>query len=230
MKKLILLFFVLILFGIGVGIWFINGLIPSGSSKTPKRFIVGNGETATQIGQELAREHIIKDALVFRIYSQITQSAKNIKPGLFELSENQSVPEIVNKLLAGPTEIWVTIPEGLRREEIANKFVSGFELTGKVADSFYKEFLRLTDTKEGFLFPDTYLMARDTTPAQVVLALENNFQKQYQIAKSTQTVNLTEMQAITIASIIQREAITPVDMQGVASVLENRLSLGMTLG
>ncbi len=221
---------VLILVGAGDGAWFVNGVMPISSSKTPQRFVVNNGETATQIGQELAKQHIIKDALVFRIYSQVTQSAKNIKPGLFELSENLSIPQIVNKLLAGPTEIWVTIPEGLRREEIAQKFMDSFELTGKLATDFYNQFLSLTQGKEGYLFPDTYLMARDSKPSLAVKVMEDNFQKKYQLAKATQTANLTENQAITVASIVQREAITAEDMQGVAAVLENRLSLGMSLG
>ncbi|SRR5260221_1581325 len=230
MKKIILLFFVLTLLTIFGGAWFIYSLSPLNSNKTSKRFVIEQGETASQIGRDLAKANLIKSALAFRIYSQVTQTAKSIKPGSFDLSSNLWVPQVVSKLLAGPTEVWITVPEGLRHQEIPQRFINAFELSGKAATDFNDQFLSLTTNKEGFLFPDTYLMARDTTPTTIVKVMEDNFGKKYASIKATQTVSFTQMQIITIASIIEREAITPEDMQGVASVLENRLFYGMTLG
>ena len=229
MKKLVLLIvgFLVIVF-IGAA-WFVNGLSPVGSDKTEKRFVVNEGETANGIGIGLAKNHIIKSALAFRIYSQVTQSAKKIKPGSYELTANLWIPQIITKLLAGPTEVWVTVPEGLRREEIAQKFVDGFELTGTAAETFYNQFLSLTVNKEGYLFPDTYLFARDTKATSVVKFLEDNFDKRY-ASLSVSNSALTKTQVVTLASIVQREAITPEDMQGVASVLMNRYNEGMPFG
>src|SRR5258708_8962863 len=183
MKRLILLFLIFVILIFGGGAWFLTSLMPVDSNKTLKRFVVNQGETANQIGMELSREHVIKSALAFRIYSQITQTARNIKPGSYELSSNLWQMQIINKLLAGPVEVWVTIPEGLRREEIGSKFVESFELTGKSADDFYSQFLQITAGKEGYLFPDTYLFPKDSTPASIVRVMENNFEKKYVIAQ-----------------------------------------------
>jgi UPF0755 protein len=229
MRKLILLFAVLLLLTVGAGIWFINGLMPVSANATLKRFVIDKGETASQIGINLSKAKLVKSALAFRIYSQVTQAAKIIKPGSYDLSSNLWAPQIVAKLLAGPTEIWVTIPEGLRREEIGQKFVDGLGLTGKEAENFYNQFLKLTEDREGYLFPDTYLVARDVTPQIVVKMMENTFDKKY-ATLTTRTTSLSKAQIVILASIIQREAVTAEDMYGVASVLTNRLENGMTFG
>jgi UPF0755 protein len=223
MKKLILLFF---LFTIAVGIGFVlfvNELRPLNANKTLKRFVITKGESASQIGQDLAKNHIIKNALVFRIYSQVTQSAKKIKSGSYQLPSNLSVPEVIGKLLAGPTEVWVTIPEGLRREEISDKF-------GDFVNFKKQEFLQLTASKEGYLFPDTYLIPLDYSSSQIVKIMEDNFRKKFASVVKSKTTNLNESQVVNLASIIQREAITVEDMQNVSSTLQNRLNIGMPLG
>lgn len=230
MKRLIALFSILTIALIVGGIWFVTNITAAGNDKTLKRFVVEKGETANQIGIDLQKQGLIKSSIAFRIYTQVTQSAKNIKSGSYELSANLWTPQIVDKLLAGPVEVWVTVPEGLRREEVAARFVDGLGLTGSEATKFYNDFLKLTDNKEGFLFPDTYLFVKDATPGSVVNTMEANFNQKYQSVKSTQTNNLSEEEVINLASIVQREAITDSDMQLVAAILLNRKNSGMTLG
>lgn len=230
MKRLLFLIFAFIFLVALFGIWFIYGMTPPSSQKTSKRFVIDQGEVAAQIGKDLAKENIIRSALAFRIYSQVTQTARVIKPGSYELPTDEWVPQIVSKLLAGPSEVWVTVPEGLRREEILAKFVDGFELSGKNSDNFSNQFLNLTSNKEGYLFPDTYLFPKDASAGAVVRVLENNFETKYAAASKTRTNNLSREQIVTLASIVQREAITAEDMQGVASVLMNRYNEGMSLG
>ncbi len=230
MKRLLLLIFAFIFLVAAAGIWFIYGVTPPTSNKTSKRFVIDQGETATAIGQDLAKNNMIRSALAFRIYSQVTQTARNIKPGSYELPGDLWIPQIVAKLLEGPSEVWVTVPEGLRREEVVVKFVNGFELTGKSSDKFSSQFLSLTSNKEGYLFPDTYLFAKDASASAVVTAMENNFESKYKIALKDKTNNLSREEIVTLASIVQREAITPGDMQQVASTLLNRFNLGMPFG
>ncbi len=228
MKRLLLLIFLFLLLVVGGGTWFIYGLTPSGSSKTLKRFVINQGEAAAQIGQDLAKEGIVRNALAFRIYSQITQTARRIRPGSYELPSNLWVPQIISKLLSGPSEVWVTVPEGLRREEVVAKFVDGFELSGKSADNFSNQFLNLTQSKEGYLFPDTYLFAKDASAAAVVRVMEATFNQKY--ATLGGSTILSKEQVVILASIVQREAITKEDMNGVASTLINRYNLGMPFG
>ncbi len=230
MKKFIFLLFSFLLIIIATITWFVNGLIPLNQNKMLKRFEITPGETASQIGLDLEKQGFIKNALSFRIYSQVSQSSKNIKPGSYELTSNLWIPQIINKLLAGPQEIWVTIPEGLRREEVVDKFTESFGLEGTLAVNFKNQFLKLTQVKEGYLFPDTYLFPKDITPQTVVKIMEDNFNKKYVSVQNSKTSNLNKEQTIILASIIQREAITPEDMKGVASVLVNRYNLNSPLG
>ncbi|HWA52201.1 MAG TPA: endolytic transglycosylase MltG [Patescibacteria group bacterium] len=223
MKKLILLFLAFIIVIVIAGFWFVNGLTPKDNNSQTKRFVIDQGETASAIGIDLAKNNLIKSATAFRIYSQVTQTARKIKPGSYDLSSNQWVPQIIAKLLNGPTEIWVTIPEGLRKEEIAEKFTD--------FDKFNKqEFLNLTKNDEGYLFPDTYLLPRDATASTIVKIMTDNFNKQYTEAAKNKTNPLSKNDIVILASIVQREAITAEDMRGVASVLMNRYNSGMSLG
>src|SRR5581483_74313 len=197
MKKLLLIIFIFILISLLSIIWFVNSIMPLGNDKSIKHFEIAPGTNAYQIGINLQNQNLIKSAIAFRIYSQITQSAKFIKPGTYELSNNLGVPQITNKLLAGPVSIWVTLPEGLRREEMADRFIESLSLRGQEAKDFKDKFLSLTQGKEGYLFPDTYLVSKDSTPANLVKMLEDNFEKKVNsnIDKST----------LILASIIERE-------------------------
>ncbi len=221
MKRLILLVLAFILFLLVGGGWFITNITAVSGDKTLKRFVVLPGEAASQIGQELEKAHLIKSGLGFRIYSQITQSARNIKPGSYELSSNLWVPQIVARLLQGPTEVWVTIPEGFRREEIGAKFVQSFGLTGKEATDFYQQFLEITKDKEGYLFPDTYLLAKDTPPSDVVKVLRSTFDEK---VGSNISYN-----SLILASILERETKTAEERPVVAGILTKRLNAGWPL-
>lgn len=198
--------------------WFVNGVRPANDDKILKRFVVNQGETAYQIGQNLQKTNLIKNAIAFRIYAQVTQAARVIQPGSYELPGNLWVPQIINKLLDGPTEIWVTIPEGFRREEIANKFITSLELSGEQAESFRSSFLELTQGKEGYLFPDTYLVAKEVTPQEVITLMSNNFKTKVNFS--------TTNQQITLASILERETRTDEERPIVAGILTNRINAG----
>src|SRR5690606_38471117 len=94
---------------------------------------------------------------IFRLYTQLNNQSRNIPAGQFDIPQNLSVPQVIEELKKGPTQIWVTIPEGLRREEIPAKFVEALGLTGAEADNFTDDFLAESKDMEGYLFPDTYL-------------------------------------------------------------------------
>lgn len=220
MKKFILLVLGFLAVAIICGAWFVDGLLPKNSDKTLKRFVVNQGETASQIGSNLAKRNLIKSALSFRIYSQISQAARNIKPGSYELSSNLWIPQIIKKLLEGPTEVWVTIPEGFRREEIANKFIEIQGLAGKEAEDFYDQFISLTMNKEGYLFPDTYLVPKDSKANAIVKLLEDNFKKK---------AGNVDYNTLILASILERETKTDEERTVVAGILLKRVNAGWPL-
>ena len=82
---------------------------------------------------------------------------------------------------------------------------------------------------EGYLFPDTYSFTREETIDQIIATLRSRFSQEYLIASKEATVKYTQQQTVILASLIQREGKSSADMKNIASVLENRLDLGMAL-
>lgn len=85
---------------------------------------------------------------------------------------------------------------------------------------------------EGFLFPDTYNFDRKTTSAQLVTLQLQEFTSKWSTLNLSyaKSKNLTAYDVLTIASMIEKEAVAPGDRPKVARVIYNRLHLGMSLG
>jgi UPF0755 protein len=136
-----------------------------------------------------------------------------------------TIDQVLSVLLAEPDDVWVTLLEGWRAEEMAR------ELKTKLSTTFDEdEFITLAKEKEGTLFPDTYLFPKETTASTIISTMENTFKKRY--AEVVQEVGKTDRlqdEVIVIASLLEREARDPVEMKTVAGVFENRLRLGMPL-
>ena len=217
--------FFILLIGIAASVlWWINGVSAANKTATAQKvFVVDKGEGTRQIGVDLKTAGLIRDPWVFYILVKLGGFDGKIQAGDFRLSASQTPQEIIQTMTKGTLDIWVTIPEGKRATEIA-------EILKKNLPSYQNSWENKLATQEGYLFPDTYLFPHDTTIDQVISIMENNFKLKYAEAKLTQTNKLTQEEAVILASIVEREAITPHDMQYVASVLENRMDIGMALG
>jgi len=224
MKRLVTALVILIVFLGLTTVWWMNGLQPvDSSSKTPKIFVVGQGEDVRKIANNLKAQKLIKDPIVFFLLTKQEGIDKQIQAGDFRLNPSMSAQEVATNLTHGTLDIWVTIPEGLRADEIADI------LKAKVPG--YKESWRvILEQNEGYLFPDTYLVPRGADINLVVSLLKNNFNAKYDSVKNTKTTNLSDAQTVIVASIIEREAVYAEDRPIVASVIMNRLSAGMVLG
>jgi len=217
MKFLLFLSLILISFGLG-GFWFYQNIGPVSANKNFQDFLVTKGQSAASVATKLQNAGLIKNALVFRIYIRATGQASKLQTGEFRLTPSMSLFQIVDQLQKGPVEIWVTIPEGLRREEIAQKFATALEKDQK----FVAEFLENSKGEEGYLFPDTYLFPKDVTASAIVKKMLANFD-----AKTDQ-LKLTKDQII-LASILERETKTDTERPIVAGILMNRIEAGMPL-
>lgn len=224
MKRLGILLLLLIIF-LGLALaWWQNGLLPANSlDKTPKIFVVQKGEGVREIANNLKREGLIKDPIVFFLLARQKGLDKQIQAGDFRLNPSLSAEEVATNLTHGTLDIWTTIPEGLRADEIA-------DILKKQIPSYQESWRAVLDANEGYLFPDTYLIPRDADINLVLSLFKNNFQQKYDSVKGEKTTNLSDPQTITVASIIEREAVFAEDRPLVASVLINRLNLGMALG
>lgn len=224
MKRLITALVILIVCLGLTAVWWVYGLQPVDSSnKTPKIFVVGQGEDVRKIANNLKTQGFIKDPIVFFLLTKQEGIDKQIQAGDFRLNPSMSAQEVASNLTHGTLDIWVTIPEGLRADEIAD--------TLKIKVPGYKESWRvILEQNEGYLFPDTYLIPRGADINLVVSLLRNNFNTKFDSVKNTKATNLSDAQTVIVASIIEREAVFAEDRPIVASVIMNRLNIGMALG
>lgn len=191
-----------------------------------KRFIIPRGQAVSIIGERLEEEGLIRNSLVFRMIVHKEGLRNKIQAGSFDLSAGMNTTEIAQALTQGTNDVWVTIPEGWRREEIARSLME------QELDNFDpKEFEYLSQGKEGRLFPDTYLVPRQTTEEQLVGLLERTFERKVleDLTEEIASSRYDFEDALVMASIVEREARGAEEMKVVAGILWNRIELGMPL-
>lgn len=222
-------------------IWY-NWALTARSDETKQvRVVVYPGDAAAEIAQTLYDQELIKSRLAFTIYIQLNGARSQLQAGGYVLSPNQNVSSIVDHLVSGKTdEFNVTILPGLTLKELREKFkADGFsdtEITAAFEADYQHPLLASRPqgaTLEGYVYPETYRMNAD----QSLQALfERVFDEMYETLQEKKYLeefakrNLTIHQAVTLASIVQKEVKNPVDQKQVAQVFLKRLAEGMQLG
>lgn len=231
MKRFLIPIVLAIFFILGANFWWSQNIKPASDDTSVKRFVIPKGYSASQIGNKLVSQGLVKNSLAFRFYVQLTGRTKKIQAGEYGLSPSFSLLEISEQLMKGPVELWVTIPEGLRREEIAERFIIGLEKEGSGATDFRQEFLTGSLGEEGFLFPDTYLFPKTASASAVVKKLLATFDEKVdsQMREDIEKSDYTLSQIVTLASIIERETRTDEERPVVAGILLRRFGIGMGL-
>lgn len=214
----------LLILGLVMGaIWWVNGNSPANSSdKKVYTFVVGRGEAVREIARRLKEEDFIKSSVVFYLLTNFVLNIdEKIQAGDHRISPSMTASEVAKALTTATNDVWVTVVEGQRADEIAD--------TLKESIASYKESWReVLNDNEGYLFPDTYLIPKDADIEQVVAIFRNNFDAKYASLDTSKT-KFTKNQIVTIASLVEREARNAQDRPLVASVITNRLRIGMKL-
>ncbi len=192
------------------------------SDSSPKAFVISKGDNSAEIAAGLQKQGLIKSEFAFKWALKDSGKAEKILPGDYKLSATMSAQQIVEELTSGPDERWVTLIEGWRSEQMAEKLNT--ELGIQKA-----EFLRYA--KEGYMFPDTYLFSPDATAADIALRLENTFKARYSqdLQTKIKAKGLTPEQGVILASLVEQEARTDKVRTEVASIMLKRLKMGMKL-
>lgn len=213
-------------------LWWSNVTTPVNPKDTTlKPFLITKGESLQSVAKKLEQEGFIKDDLAFRAFVQVQGKQGEIKAGNYRLSPSLSVPEVVLLLIEGPKELWVTYPEGLRREEIVDKTINSLGMDQTLATKFASEFMEASSSLEGQLFPDTYLFAPDVTANAVVNKMKNTHEAKVtdQMRQDAKKNSLTFNQTLVLASIIERETKTDEERSVVAGILLKRLGANWPL-
>ncbi len=227
MKRFLIFILILVALTAGGLFWWLKNVEAPTKEKNYFDLVIAKGSSATQIANKLKSAGLIKNTLAFRIYVQITNQAQKIPSGEYRLPSNLSLFKLIDQLIKGPTGIWVTIPEGLRREEIAGEFASAFGQGSQFKD----EFLNLSKGQEGFLFPDTYLFLKTASPSAIVNKMVSIFDKRVdsKMREDIEASGKTLSEVITLASLVERETKTDQERPIVAGILLRRLKINMPL-
>ena len=221
-------------------LWY-DGLLthPLDPNGTEQSFTIEMGEPVDSVANHLESVGLIRDAESFRTYLVYSGLDTSIQAGDYQLSTAMSPIDVARELQdATPEEITFVVLPGWRMEEIAaslstsglsiatEEFLSAARTTSQEFD-----FLRGAETTEGFLYPDSYILPRETTSDELVNELVRNFalRLSLDIKNGFKKQGLTVYQAVTLASLVEREAVQEEEQPLIASVYLNRLRIGMKL-
>lgn len=222
-----------------------------------KQFEIFEGESFNQVLTRLESEQLINSKLAIQIYMQLENINPAIKTGVYILKGEYDIKDLISTFEKGVQKAskFVTIKEGLMTEKIGqilNENLAGFtkfnlDEFNKIAlepdsvqfSSKIKEFLNTHKPAgkplRGFIFPDTYRFDEGMTTQEIVEMIIDNFIKRFEenklqdlIGKNPLIPNLYS--ALTLGSIVEKEASGKDDKKSISAVFVNRLRVGMTLG
>jgi UPF0755 protein len=200
--------------------------------------IVPNGATFGQVASLLRERGVLAHPFVFRLLARLRRVDSDVKAGEYRFPAHQTSDAVLQRLVRGEQfAVWVTIPEGYTAREIAQTLAS--RSLGDAA-RYERTFLRSggvgidgaqTRSLEGYLFPSTYLIPIDDSPEAVASILVDQFRRELpaDAERRARALGRSVPDVVTVASLIEREGKVDQDRPLIASVIYNRLRLGMPL-
>ena len=205
------------------------------------------GESSSELAQELQRLGLIRNAWVFRMYVRLRPGGGRFLAGHYQVRQGTGIPELVSMFADGDVvsnAVSVTIPPGFTVLQIADR-LAALNICSKSAflkevqsGTFDAPFLAklphnpaIKYRLEGYLFPDTYQFIRGESAHTVVQEMLNDFAEHVNgsVLQQMQKAGLTLPQAITEASLVEKEAKVNQERPIIASVIQNRLHRHMKL-
>ncbi len=217
---------------IGAGIFKYNSLFGSPQKQAePERFIIPLEATEQDTIQKLREQGFIKSEWGFNFVLDRKNLHGKIRPGGYKISKSMTAWEVAKVFTQEPYMKWVVVPEGLRKEQIAEILAETLGWNDQKKSDWVTKFTAIKyDYVEGVYFPDTYLISKDETPLEVSQRFINKFNEKFApYADKFTAANIKWTAALKIASIIQREAGGKDDMPFIAGIIWNRLNIGMKL-
>jgi len=207
------------------------------------------GKTAAQIGEDLEGLGVIRSGRQFQVLASLMGLQDKLSAGEYTLPRGSSVATILSQMTVRESVpvLRVTFPEGIRVEEMsgiaaragfgtAEEFLAAVEAA--ILPPEFEASLPRADGKlagyalQGYLFPDTYILPADSTMADLVdLMIETMAERFSSELRAAALANgLNPHQTLTLAAIVEREAVIPEERPLIAGVFYNRLAEGDLIG
>lgn len=252
-NKMVLAIIVLVLIIIGCILWYFVSISHVNKNDTEIEITIPLGSGTSKIAEILKENKLIRNKMAFKIYVKINK-VSNFQAGTYYLKQNMNVKEITDMLQTGimhdPNQLSITYIEGKNMRWLAKKIEETTNNTQEdvmktledenYINSLIDKYWFLTDeikqdeiyySLEGYLFPDTYAIKnKDVTVEEIFEKMLDKMEsvlEQYkdEIEESKYSVH----EILTIASIIETESMSSDGRKDVASVIYNRLNMGMAI-
>lgn len=205
-------------------------------------FSISKGERTVDISRRLKNENIIRSSLYFAFTARASNQAVRLKTGTFDLSPSMSTRAVLEKLTttSGRVETFkITIPEGFTARQIAERvesqglcYASDFmDIVENPSAHGIRSSLVNLDNLEGYLFPETYFLDRNTSCENFAERMVEQFHKTFDedMVARAKAVGMSPEEAVIMASLIEKEAKKDEERPLISGVLHNRLTANMLL-
>ena len=226
----------LLVLAVGAGAWLVQGLAaPAGEFEAPVVLEIPRGASSREMARLLEERGVIRSETHFML-ARAWRSQEVLQAGEYEFTQPATVWEAYDKLVAGEVVLYpLTVPEGLTRFEVSDVVaLAGFgskerflELTAD--PTAIKDLFPDANSLEGCLYPETYNFPRSTPPDKVLEAMLRAFRSAFETARKDSPSTLNPYEALTLASLVEKETGVDEERPLVSSVFHNRLRLGMLL-
>ena len=188
-----------------------------------KVFMVEQGLSVPEIGAALESNGIISNGRIFALMAQLTGQRTRLKAGEYAFAKASSMRDVMALIASGKAVTYkLSIPEGFTSEMAVARVNANEVLTGPPA----------AVPPEGSIMPDTYVFRRGMTRQKLVedmQTMQSRLLEELWAKRVPSTVIQTPEQAVTLASIVEKETAVPEERPVIASVFMNRLKKGMRL-
>ncbi len=206
--------------------------------RAPVRVVIPRGASFRAAADSLAGRGVIRSTVLFRLYASWVRHDRQIKPGTYVLHPGATYGSLVDALVNGKGLVHVvTVVEGWEIRQIAPQLARSLGVPRDSVDAAVRDTALLhrldvpTPTLEGYLFPATYTFPDGTTARAAVAQMVARFEQAWRPEWNDrlQALALKRHDAVTLASIVEREAVRPEERPVIAAVYYNRLRKGMRL-
>jgi UPF0755 protein len=199
---------------------------------------VEKGESFSSAVAKFDEQGLVKDPSVFSALGRITGIDRKLIPGYYQFYGTVRPWDVFRMLRDGQIVAWqLTVVEGdtlgiIKRKLAGEGIVAEEEFDALVSDPGLLEELGVgAPSLEGYLFPDTYSISKSATAREIIEMMVRRLEEVYgsKLARRAERMGLTRREALTLASIIEKEAILDSERPVISGVYHNRLEKGMPL-
>jgi UPF0755 protein len=226
---------------VGGFIWYKTQLSPVGTDKNELvKVVIKPGTTPAAIGKLLKDENVVRNEQAFSLYTRLTRTQNKLQAGTYRLSPGESTPEIVKHLVDGTVDSFsIRFLPGATLAENRDVLLKAGYTTDEVDTALAGTYTSpLFDTKptggdlEGYIYGETYNFSSSASVSDILTRTFDQYEKVVQdndLVAKFKSHGLTLYEGITLASIIQREAVKGSEAQ-IAQVFYSRMAANMPLG